>query len=293
MSQKIQVLMPGGEAREDKLRRAIEKDKQKRFEWSGNSSEIPGDAQFSLQITMTIESNGIMNPGRIGFRRPYQQKIGSDKVFNLEIKAFTGKADDNSDLLGTILSGHGLLQTFKLRKAGHPCAFVILGNEEDLKNACMKSAYHRGLKGDAATDLMITYENMVYDFEAKCRGQNIGFWWFKSVPFKRILSNVYYILTESDLSSYAPKPMDGEEQAVALSLLVDGIGPTKAKSILEKFEICLEPRKPCTFLDDCDGIGQKLAEGVGKAIKINPDMITRPKVKRPRKAAKAACEAMT
>jgi ribosomal protein S13 len=87
-------------------------------------------------------------------------------------------------------------------------------------------------------------------------------------------------MTESDLSGYAPTPMEGEEHAVALSLLVDGIGPAKAKNILKKFEICLEPRLPCTFLDDCDGIGKILAESVGKAIKIDPSMITRPKIKK-------------
>ena len=261
----IEVRMPSGEAREPKLRQALEKDKQARFMWSGNSSEIPGDVQFRADPTIIHEY-------------PYSHR---ENVFNLEIKDFTGKADDTSDLLGSILNGHGLLQTWKLRKSGQPCAFCILGNEEDLKNACLKSAYHRGLKGEEAVDLCITYENMVFDFEAKCRGQNIEFWWLKSTPWKRILSNVYYILTESDLSRYAPKPMRGEEQAVALSILCgDGIGPTKGKSILEKFQICLEPKQPCTFLTDCPGIGEKLAESVAKAIKINPDMINRPKVKK-------------
>jgi hypothetical protein len=274
MNQKIQVLMPGGEAREDRLRRAIEKDKQKRFAWAGNSSEIPGDIQFI---------NG--HPGGL------EELFDCSTRFNVELKAFTGKEGDNSDLLGSILNGHLYLQTLKLRKG--PCTIAVLGNEEDLKNACMKSAYQRGIKGEAAVNLAVNYENLVWDFEANCRGQNIGFWWLKSVPWRRILSGAHKILTEADLSKYAPKPIEGEEMVVALSIMLGyGIGPTKAKSILEKFKICLEPRFPCTFLDDCDGIGQKLAESVGKAIKIDPGMIIRPKVKKPRRAAKCSVELM-
>lgn len=255
----IQVLMPSGEAREPKLRQAIEKDKQKRFAWLGNSSEIPGDIQFI---------NG----------HPSTR-------FNVELKAFTGKEGDNSDLLKSILNGHLYLQTLKLRRG--PCAIVVLGNEEDLKTACMKSAYQRGIKGEAAVDLSVTYENLVWDFEANCRGQNIGFWWLKSVPWKRILSGAHKILTESDLSRYAPKPVEGEDRAVALSILLGhGIGPIKAKSILDHFQVILEPWFEDTYLTDIEGIGEKLATQIGKSKNVAVDQmhVIRPKVKKPKKA---------
>jgi len=239
---KITVYMPAGEAREARMRAAIEADKQGCFAWGGNASDLPGDVQF-----------------RAG-----------DKILNLELKDFTGKGGENSDLIGSILNGHLLFQTYKLRKGGNPCAIVVLGSEDDMKNACMKSAYSRGKKGDAATDLMITHENMVWDFEANCRGQNIGFWWMKSIPFKRILSNVHKILTDADLSRYAPKPMEGEEKAVALSILAgDGIGPVKAKNILQKFDLCLMVKDGCMAeLEDCDGIGPKLASQIRKNLEV-------------------------
>jgi hypothetical protein len=238
----IQVFMPAGEAREARMRAAIEADKQGRFQWAGNASDLPGDVQF-----------------RAG-----------DKILNLELKDFTGKGGENSDLVGSILNGHLLLQTHKLRKAGNACAIVSLGSEEDMKSACMKSAYSRGKRGDAATDLMVTHENMVWDFEANCRGQNIGFWWMKSVPFRRILSNAHKILTDADLSRYAPKPMEGEEKAVALSILAgDGIGPAKAKNILQKFDLCLMVKDGCLAeLEDCDGIGPKLASRIRENIGV-------------------------
>lgn len=243
----IQVFMPAGEAREAKMRAAIEADKQGRFAWGGNSSELPGDVRFQ----------------------------DGDKALNLELKDFTGKGGENSDLLGSILNGHLLLQTYKLRKDGNPCAVVPLGSEEDMKNACMKSAYSRGKRGDAATDLMVTHENMVWDFEANCRGQNIGFWWMKSVPFRRILSNAHKILTKADLSRYAPKPMEGEEKAVALGILAgDGIGPKKALAVLRNYDIRLCPKKSWGpdgwngVLEDCDGIGPKLASRIRQNIEV-------------------------
>jgi len=259
---KIAVSIAAGEARANKILSQIEKDKAQRFIFAGYSSDIPGDIQF-------------INPATSG-------------VFNAELKDFTGKEDDNSDLLSSILNGHLYEQTLKLRAAGHPCAVVSLGDEKDMDAAILKSVYSRGKRGEDATDLMIDYENMVFGFEAGCRGQNIGFWWLKKTPYKRLLSNVYHVLTESDLSGYAPKPLRGEEQSVGLSILAgEGIGKAKSDSILEHFQIALLPRHLDCYLNDCPGIGPKLAERVGNALNVPSGMILRPKEKKPRKMAVA------
>lgn len=256
---RISVFIAAGEGRAEKIIAQIEKDKSQRFEFVGYSSEIPGDIQFVL----------------------------GENVFNVELKDFTGKGDENSDLVGSILNGHLLLQTFKLRqtppprRTPHPCAIVAMGDEKDLENAILKSVMSRGKRGDAATDLMIQYQNMVFDFEANCRGQNIGFWWLKKVPYKRLLSNVYHIMTEADLSGYAPKPLAGEEQSVGLSILAgDGIGKAKADSILEHFQISLLPRHPDVYLDDVPGIGPKLAQSVATALSLPDAMVHRPKARK-------------
>ena len=254
----ISVTMPSGEAREPKLRSAVEKDKQKRFEWSGNSSEIPGDAQFRLEENENIE-----------------------KVFNLELKDFTG--DQHSDFLASLMEGHLYLQSLKLRRDGAPCAICLLGNETDLDNAIQESVLARGFRGDKASDMMLNYRNMCYDFEAECHGLHIGFWWYKDRPWRRILSSVHKILTGGDLSQYAPDPVKGEEQAVALSILAgNGFGPVKSKSILEKFSIALEPDRHDYYLTDCPGIGEKLAIQLAHSenIQVSCQNICRPKVKK-------------
>jgi hypothetical protein len=42
-----------------------------------------------------------------------------------------------------------------------------------------------------------------------------------------------------------------------------GIGPIKARSILDKFQLILEPWTDDCYLTDCDGIGEKLAMQIG------------------------------
>lgn len=265
---RISVFIAAGEGRAEKIIAQIEKDKAQRFEFAGYSSEIPGDIQF-------------VNPEREGLAALF----GQASTFNVELKDFTGKGDENSDLMGSILNGHLYQQTLQLRRAGYPCAIVVLGDEKDLENSILNSVCSRGKRGDVATDLMISYQNMVFDFEANCRGQNIGVWWLKKVPFKRLLSNVYHILTEADLSGYAPKPLAGEEQSVGLSILAgDGIGKAKADSILEHFRISMQPRHPDCFLDDCNGIGPKLAQSVATALSMPDAMIHRPKVRKSRQS---------
>lgn len=59
---KIVVYMPSGEAREAKMRAAIEADKQGRFVWGGNASDLPGDVRFRYQETFRERCNGIENP---------------------------------------------------------------------------------------------------------------------------------------------------------------------------------------------------------------------------------------
>lgn len=137
----IQVYMPAGEAREGKLRAAIEADKQGRFAWGGHSSDLPGDVRFCLY-------------------------------------------------------------------------------EPD---------------GDAPV--------------AVCVDDRTG---------------------EEYSEPSEPKPAPGERKAVALSILAgDGIGPAKARSILELFDICLMVKDGCMAeLEDCQGIGPKLAKRIRENIEV-------------------------
>lgn len=249
----ISVLMSSnerGSKRATGLANAIARDKQKRFAPIEFSSDIPGDIQFR----------------------------DGDMVVNVELKDFTGNG--NSDLLASINNGHLYLQTLKLRAAGHPAEVDILGSEDDMDKAIHHTVKSRGLRGDEYSRTVDTYENLVYDFEANCWGQNIGFRWLKRTPWRRILSSADKTLHGGDLSSHGPKKLAGEELVTGLSIIAgNGIGKSKAASILSKFRLKLDPMEPDTYLDDCDGIGKILAESVGRKLNVPPDKMLRPQKK--------------
>jgi hypothetical protein len=115
---------------------------------------------------------------------------------------------------------------------------------------------------------------MVEGFEANCIGVGIPVWRLKTDPYGRILLRVRKILEGGDLSGFAPKPSDGERLEVGLSILAGrGVGPKKARNLLDKFDVCLMPKDDsygyCTpTLEDCQGIGPKLASQIRKNLEV-------------------------
>lgn len=98
-----------------------------------------------------------------------------------------------------------------------------------------------------------------------------------------MLLRVRKILEGGNLSSFRPTLADGERKFVGLSLLVrNGIGPARSQSILEKFDLTLEPKKPDTYLSDCRGIGQKLASVIQETLSLPQEIAIRPKVQKAR-----------
>jgi hypothetical protein len=111
---------------------------------------------------------------------------------------------------------------------------------------------------------------MVEGFEANCLGCGVRVWRLKTDPWKRLLLRVRKILEGGDLSGFAPKPADGERQAVGLSILAGrGVGPKMARNILDRFNVCLAPKDGfCGGLEDCGGIGPKRAEMIRKNLEV-------------------------
>jgi hypothetical protein len=205
-------------------------------------------------------------------------------ALNVEIKDFT--SDHHSDYVATIINqeGHLYMQVLTGRELQDPLLIVVLGGDSDVSSAISRTVFSRGFQGQEAEDKIIEYASMVENFEANCEGCNIRVWRLKENPYGRMLLRVRKILECGDLSCFRPSPADGERRFVGLSVLIgNGIGPARSQSILEKFNLTLEPKKPDTYLSDCCGIGPKLAKVVQESLNLPHEITTRPKVRKARR----------
>ena len=186
-------------------------------------------------------------------------------TLHVEIKDFTG--DNNSDYLGSILSGHLYEQCLAARELGEPLIIAVLGDDNDVGAAIRKAASR---KHRMDPKKLMQYYEMVEGFEANCIGVGIPVWRLKTDPWKRLLLRVRKILEGGDLSGFCPKPADGERQTVGLSILAGrGVGPKMAANILERYNLCLVLKDGfCGDLEDCEGIGPKRAETIRKNLEV-------------------------
>ena len=205
------------------------------------------------------------------------------KTVNVELKDFTGAGGPQSDYVASIVnqSGHLYQQILAGRELGDPLIIVVPGDDANVVQAITSIVYNRGIRGQEAEEKITEYISMVEEFEANCIGMNIQVWRLKIDPWKRMLFNVQKILQGGDLTAFRPRPAVGERQAVGLSILCGkGLGPARASRILEEFFVSLVPKKPGAYLDDCPGIGPKLATVVQDALFVPPASVNRPKGKK-------------
>lgn len=195
--------------------------------------------------------------------------IQEGKTLHIELKDFS--EEGNSDYLSSIISGHLWEQCLAAQELGEPMIIAVLGDDRDV-NEAIKIAASRNHRVDAKK--LFQYFQMVDGFEANCIGLGIQVWRLKTDPWKRLLLRVRKILEGGDLSGFAPSPADGERQAVGLSILAGrGVGPKKARNILDRFNVCLMPKDDSygydsPVLEDCQGIGPKIAEIIRKNLEV-------------------------
>lgn len=197
------------------------------------------------------------------------------RALNIEHKDFTG--DHQSDYLVSIINqeGHLYQQVLTGRELRDPLIIVVLGGDTEVSSSIARTVFSRGLQGQEAEDKIIEYASMVEDFEAPCEACNIRVWRLQENPYGRMLLRVRKILEGGDLSCFRPSPADGERNFVGLSVLIgNGIGPARSQSLLKKFDLTLKPKKPDTYLTDCNGIGQRLASVIQKSLNLPLEITT-------------------
>jgi len=230
--------------RADLIREAVQKDEH--FEEIPPIEPLPFDLEFWAEDNIT-------------------------NAIHVELKDFSDAG--NSDYLSSILSGHLWSQALAAREIGEPFVIAVLGDDHDIEKAIARAA-GEGRKGSKSRCFDIKkfeqYHAMVDGFESNCMGAGIQVWHLGYNQFPRLLLRVRKLLEGGDLSGFAPKPADGERQAVGLSILAGrGVGPKMAVNILERYNLCLILRDGyCGDLEDCEGIGPKRAETIRKNLEV-------------------------
>ncbi len=242
--------------RAELIRKAIEKDEHF-FSPVGENASLPFDLRFISPRSEPCKDN------------PACWTFPTLQTLHVELKDFS--EEGNSDYLASILNGHLWGQCLAARELGEPMIIAVLGDDRDV-NEAIKTAASRNHRVDA--NKLFQYFQMVDGFEANCIGLGIQVWRLKTDPWKRLLLRVRKILEGGDISGFAPKPSDGERQVVGLSILAGrGVGPKKARNILDRFNVCLMPKDDSygydsPVLEDCQGIGPKIAEIIRKNLEV-------------------------
>jgi hypothetical protein len=241
--------------RAEAIRKAIETDDH--FE------ESLGETPFDLRFERTDTCENFEKV--VGCEPCDHGPCIKNRTLHVEIKDFTG--DNNSDYLGSILSGHLWGQCLAAREIGEPFVIAVFGDDNDVGAAIRKAASR---KHHMDPKKLMQYYEMVEGFEANAITRGIPVWRLKTDPYGRILLRVRKILEGGDLSGFRPKPADGERQTVGLSILAGrGVGPKMAANILERYNLCLILRDGfCGDLEDCVGIGPKRAEQIRKNLEV-------------------------
>ena len=261
----IHVSIDSNEAmrpRAEAIRKAVEADD--RFALADDRFETPFDLRFDLEdVCEKYYEDVCCEPCSKG------PSMKFDTLY-MELKDFSEAG--NSDYLSSILSGHLYEQCLAAREIGEPFIIAVLGDDHDIQEAIRKAAGHdhKGHRRGFDLKKFEQYYAMVDGFESNCIGCGIQVWHLGYNQFPRLLLRVRKILEGGDLTSFVPKPADGERQTVGLSILAGrGVGPKMAANILERYNLCLILRDGyCGDLEDCEGIGPKRAETIRKNLEV-------------------------
>lgn len=209
------------------------------------------------------------------FSVPSFAELDVDVCF-LGKNAYLAELKEPADYVSSVLgkNGHLYQQYLSMAEAGQPCMILVLGSDDDVHKAIFESLMTR-YHGQERMYQIASYEKRLIDFEANAEVLGCPVERWDSMPYSRLLSRVAKKLEgKASLMDYRPRPAEEERKVAALAMLLgNGIGPEKAKAILEKFSLELTARwdedADCEYrLTDCDGIGPKLEKRIKEKIYV-------------------------
>ena len=215
------------------------------------------------------------------FSVPSFAELDVDVCFKLGENAYLAELKEPADYVSSVLGkdGHLYQQYLSMAEAGCPCMILFLGSDNDVTKAIIDALQTR-YKGKELAFQIGSYEKRLIDFEANAEALGCPVERWSSMPYSRLLSRVAKRLEgKASLMDYRPRPSEEERKIAALAMLLgNGIGPEKAKAILEKFDLKLESKneigadgmiKDSYKLTDCKGLGPKLAARIREKIEVS------------------------
>lgn len=193
----------------------------------------------------------------------FSSEILCDLEFSLDDKKLLVELKACSDYVASVFGreGHMFCQCLDGLSM-----ILVLGGDNQVADAIyqsLKTRYH----GDELKYELESHKKRLWDFEAQCYGLHIPVMRWQFDPFHRLLSTAHKVLTGASLHQYAPRPMDGERDLIACSLLFRGIGTKTLEPIMQQYRLALIPRgeyaKP---IEEFKGVGKVRLEQINKRV---------------------------
>lgn len=223
---------------------------------------VAGDDRFSWQgfadLPVDLTFEGLV-PARDGDGQAH-------RLVYTELK-------EPQDYLQSVLSGHLYSQILTLQELGLPAFVAVLGGVDDINKAVTESALKRRTAGSKQETVASTIGRL-RDFRANAYALGVPVL-YDMTPGD-ILSHATKILEGGDLMAHRPRPANGERQVAALCMLVPGVGPKKARALLDHFGSLrgiyervssAEIIDSVSCLQEVDGIGKVRAKSIVEALR--------------------------
>jgi hypothetical protein len=167
-------------------------------------------------------------------------------------------------------------QSLEANDCGEPWAICVLGSDADVEEEINRMLLNRR---DAFNHLekRKQYLNILRHFEAQLFSMRVPTLYFSRRWAERLLSHAYYLFNEGNMVEHRPKVAPAERKIAGLCMLVPGLGPVAAKTLIDKFGTIAALADACRddelaeglavkFLAQLDGIGPIRAKRIADAL---------------------------
>jgi len=191
-------------------------------------------------------------------------------MYETDDRRFVVELKTPQDFVSSVLSGHLFSQVLSIRENGDPGIVVVLGTDVEIEKVIVKNTTMAAKTGGfkkPPKELIKSYSDSIRHFESASFAVGVPVFHMDRAPFRRISSMAHKVLESCDAEfmAHKPRPADNERQVAALCVLVPGVGPEKARALLEKFSLRELSMAAAEDVKIVKGIGDVLAGRIVEA----------------------------